>query len=858
MSEEQVGIELALDVDGRVRPVGCRVSEALSESTHAVVEIATDEDLPFDEVLGGEASLRISLGDGAERRWTLRVGAVEFSRFEEGTLRYEVHLYDHLWLLRHTRTTRKYRGLSAEQIVSEVLSRHQVAHVWQLSSPTRVREYCVQYEESDFDFVSRLLEFEGIYYAFDEEGVMVLADRSSAADKVAGRSSHFELLDAHGALSRGELGIFAFRRGARLAPGRVTVSDFDWKNPQRSLLTSDSAASHPSLEVYEYPAGFRAQAEGERLARLRLEAHQVRAHIVEGAGNVPTFTPGSRFAFGDAGGAAFEGEYFLVGVEHTARDGSFPRAQGDEEAQYGNTFRALPAATPFRPHPGTPRPTIEGCHTAVVRGPAGAEIHTDRFGRFRAQFHWDREASGTDQDSRWIRLLQESATSMVLARVGWEMRVAYIDGDPDRPVGIARAMNGVMPPAYAQPANKSTMTIKTPSSPATGGFSEIKLDDTAGAMLFSVRAERDYEAEIKHDKVETIGRDETREVGRHLTHTVGRDQSVVIGHDAKEAIGGDRRLEVKGDRTKQVEGSEKVDVGGSVTVSTAKDETEAVGSVRMTFSGGFQMPDLAARGKSVAKGLVPDPKAIGKKAVAAAKSGAQKGAKDGFEAAGGLPSVATAPGGVAGSVLGGAASGALGGVQESLTKSIQGMVPSASGIASKLTGGLSEGVTFGKLADQFLVGSISRTASEKMSRTVGGAFISAGVGNMTTTAGKAYVETVGGVKLTTSLSEGISESIEGQLVVTVGGAVVRSSVGDMTVSSRANRVMVGAALDLTSSKQVHVVSKEIEIVGDALLDVDVSGAGIQLTPAGIQMRGAVQIKSDESVTVTGKTHTLST
>src|SRR5262249_7904827 len=127
------------------------------------------------------------------------------------------------------------------------------------------------------------------------------------------------------------------------------------------------------------------------------------------------------------------------------------------------------------------------------------------FGRFRAQFHWDREAVGTDADSRWLRIVQESASSMFLARVGWEMNVGYIDGDPDRPIGLARNINGVMRPTYAQPAKKNVMTIKTRTSPATGGYNEIRLDDTAGAMAFDVRAERDLIGAIRHDRSETIG-----------------------------------------------------------------------------------------------------------------------------------------------------------------------------------------------------------------------------------------------------------------------------------------------------------------------------------------------------------------
>lgn len=841
MIEERVQIELTIDVNGHLRPVRCRVREAASELTHAVVEIATGDDVDFEPALGSDATLSITVGDVAERRFTLVVGAVEFLRVEDGAFRYEVHLHARPWLLGHTRATRKFRGLSAKDIVSKVLGQHGVAHAWHVEREPRVRNYCVEYAESDLDFVSRLLEFEGIYYTFDERGTMLLADRSSGADPVDGGAS-FELLDAAGAMSRGELGIFAFQRTARVAPGRVTVNDFDWKNPKSTLIASREAERQRELEVYDYPAGYRAPAEGELLARMRLEAHRASASWVEGAGNLPSFTPGRRFELGAAGGGMFAGEYFLVAVEHEAHGASF---HGDEGAAYKNSFRAIAAHVPYRPEANTPTPNIAGCHTAMVRGPAGQEIHTDKFGRFRAQFHWDREAQGSDQDSRWIRLLQETATSMNLARVGWEMSVAYIDGDPDRPVGFARNINSLMPPAYGQPGNKTSMAIKTPSSPLTGGFNEIKLDDSAGSMMFYVRAEKDYSADVKHDKTETIGHDEARTIDHNLDHAVGRDQTVHIGHDSTETIEKNRTIEVKATRAKTIGGSEDVKVDGAVSIATAKDETEEVGSMRFTFAGGFKMPDLAARAQSVAKGLVPSPSAIATKAGSAAMSGAASTVDSAIDGGGGLGDAAST-----------GASGALAGATGSLTESLSNLVPSPSGIASQLTGGLSDGLSIGALANNFLVGSIRRTATQKTSRLVGGAFISAGIGDMTTTSSKAYIETVGGLKLTTSITAGIAQSVGGMLTVTVGGAIVRTATKDIVVSAKTTTVTVGAALALQSAAEVRLMAPKIEITGLTSLDLVVSGAGILIDADGVHMKGAVQIKAGSEVVFTGPIHHL--
>jgi type VI secretion system secreted protein VgrG len=869
MSDHHVGIELSLDVDGHLRPVRCRVEEGASVVTHAVVEVAAEGDVDLDAGLGAEATLTITMGGASARRFTLVLGSAEFSRVDEGTLRYELHLFAHPHLLAHTRDTRKYQGMSAKDIVEAVLSEHGIPHAFHLSREPKKRDYTVQYGESDLDFVSRLLEFEGIYFTFDEGGTMLLEDRSSAAEPLEGTSS-FSLLDAAGSLSKGETGIFAFSKVSRARPGRVTLNDWSWKTPEKKLLASKEADRQQVLEVYEFPAGYREQGDGEVLAQLRLEAHRAQASFVEGSSNVAGFAPGRSFSFGDNGGAMFEGDYFLAAVTHEAHDVGFLRtgeAEGDD-APYKNEFRAVPLAKPFRPEVKTKRPTIPGCHTAMVRGPAGEEIHTDQFGRMKAQFHWDREAKGNDEDSRWIRPLQETATSMNLARVGWEMSVAYVDGDPDRPVAYARNINGTMPPAYGQPSNKNLMTVKTPSSPATGGYNEIKLDDSAGSQLFYWRAEKDYQAEVKNDKRETIGNDETREVDNDLSHTVGRDQLITIGHDSKETIEKDRSLTIHQKRTKTIAGSETVHVKEDLTVNTAMNETETVGGLRFTFAGGFHMPDYVGRAKEIAKGLIPDPKKAvtdaltGAKdaALGKAKEGAMDAAKKAYEKDGGLGGAMKDPGGMLGDVASGAGSaaldGALSGAKESLTNSLKSLVPDPTAIASKLTGGLSDGITFDKLADEFLVGSITRTATDKMSRTVGGAFISAGISDIKTTAAKAYAETVGGLKLTLSVTDVIGQNVGGYMALTVGGAIIRTAEKDITVSADTTKVTVGGLLGLTSTTQVHLKSKQIAITGLTELDLSVKGAGLVLDGAGVRLKGAVQVKTGTEVVVTGKNNYL--
>jgi type VI secretion system secreted protein VgrG len=585
MSTRTVDIDLAIPVAEAFRIVAARVIEGISKLTHVEVEIASHEAIDFSGTVNKDGTLAIRLDRVPARSWTMRLSEARFAGIEEGAMRYKLDFRPRLWFLRHTKNTRKFRNMSAKDIITKVLSEGQVPFEWKATRTPPVRKYCVQYRESNLAFVLRLLEFEGIYYTFTSDDILELGDKSQSADFVEG-APHYELLDASGAMDRDELGIHEWKRRTRVASGKASVNDHNWKKPRLSLLTSKSADLDAELETYDYPTGFRNPKDGEYLAQIRLEAQRVPSRTVSGKGNVPTFAPLRKLLFGDKGGGGFSGEHLLLEVHHHHHNAIYQSVLTLPMGRiYENSFVAIPSDVPFRPAWVTPRPTIEGMHTAMVRGPAGAEIHTDKYGRFRAQFHWDREAKGTDEDSRWVRPLQESATSMVLARVGWEMSIAYIDGDPDRPVGIARNINGVMVPTYAQPAQKSVMTIKTPTSPKNGGYNEIRLDDNAGAQHFFVKAERDLVGVVKHDKTERIGNNETHFVSVHMNRAIERDQTVAVGANSKTSVGHDYRLEVKGNRSITVGGNETIEVGATAGASIFNNDTENVGSVRLTQAG---------------------------------------------------------------------------------------------------------------------------------------------------------------------------------------------------------------------------------------------------------------------------------
>ncbi len=462
MSQNAVAITLELSGVSGFDVVVARFSQGLSQRTTAEIEVATGDDLDWLAAIGKPAAL--SFGAGDVRRVQLLAHEVAFLGHEKDSARWAVRLCDALFPLSLTLDTRKFRNLSAQQIVDQVLDEHGVTRRWKLRTDTPVRKYCAQYRESDLAFVERLLEFEGIYYEIEDDGSVTLCDWSPGAERIEGGAAELDFVEAGGALSRGRRGIHTARRGARVATGRVSLGDHNWKRPDVPLNESGWSDRDTTLERFEYPAGYRQSPRGADLARRRVEAHRAEATFLDGRSDVATFVPGRTFKMSPTVGDAFGGDWLLVRVEHVAKNAAY-HDEHRSAAPYENEFTAVPLGAPWRPPLHTPRPTVSGTHTAMVRGPAGEEIHTDKYGRFRAQFHWDREADGNDEDSRWLRIVQETSSSMVLARTGWEMFVAYIDGDPDRPIGIGRAINAEMAPTYGLPGNMTRMSMRTPSSP---------------------------------------------------------------------------------------------------------------------------------------------------------------------------------------------------------------------------------------------------------------------------------------------------------------------------------------------------------------------------------------------------------
>lgn len=410
--------------------------------------------------------------------------------------------------------------------------------------------------------------------------------------------------------------VVEFRLRRRAAVSRIAIRDFDWTQPS---VWPQGAAAHEELaatqrESYEHGHGrslcIWSYAEssskygahdGSAQAALRLERERVEALVGIGRGRVTTFSPGKRFLLAGHPTIGVDGEYVLLRVEHGTR-----RENTDAAADpYANRFECIPSSQEYRPARRAPKPHIASVQTAIVVGPPGEEIHTDVHGRIKVRFHWDRLSPFDDSASCWVRVQQAWAGPgwgfLFLPRVGMEVVVTFIDGDPDRPLVTGAVYDGANTPPYALPDEKTKSTIKTRSSPGGGGYNELRFEDRSGAEEIWLHGQKDWNTVVEHDVSERVGHDRSRLVSHDETVTVGHDhvQSVgsdrtrAVGHDESVTIGGRRSVHVGADHVHDVGGVDHLTVRGERRVHVEGAERRKVGGDLLSAVGGHRVERVA-------------------------------------------------------------------------------------------------------------------------------------------------------------------------------------------------------------------------------------------------------------------------
>lgn len=501
---------------------------------------------------------------------------------------YEAEIVPWLWFLSLGRNCRIFQNMSAPDIVQKVFkdagySDFRLA----CSGSYDQREFCVQYRESDLDFVSRLLEEEGIFYLFEHEKTkhtLVLADTNNSVPTSATMPTA-RLAVAESGIHQDA--ITSFRREHAVHPGVVTVKDYDFLKPTNTLQGTISGTG--AEEVYDYPGGFTARDKADRQARLRLEAEECLQHVVRGESTCRGLQAGTRFDVEEHFRADSNASYVIIEAVLAAKAGNFRGWEGESDFEYHNDFLAIPAKTPFRAQRRTPRPVVAGTQTAVVVGKAGEEIWVDKHSRVKVQFHWDREGKNDEKSSCWVRVATtwagKSWGAIHIPRMGQEVVIAFLEGDPDRPLIVGSVYNAQEMPPYALPGDENISGIKSNSTKGGGGYNEIIFNDTKGSELFRVHAQKNKQVTVLNNRTESVGADESISIGGNRTESVAKDESITIEGNRTTSVTKDEALSVDGNRTETVAKDETIDVSGARTETVGKDESVSITGKRTVTVG---------------------------------------------------------------------------------------------------------------------------------------------------------------------------------------------------------------------------------------------------------------------------------
>ena len=511
---------------------------------------------------------------------------------------YRAEVVPKLWFLSLSRDSRIFQEKSVLDIVETILAENNVADFdIKCTKQYPKREYCVQYDESDLDFISRLLEEEGIFYFFehtDGKHMLVLADANSAApDAIGTTTAHL----AEQARSSEDV-VLGLQAEHSVYVGKSTLRDYNPLDPKIDLEAAQSGDGRAE-EIYAYPGGYTEKEEGQRYAKLRLGQAETFREVVRGSGTMRSFVCGHKFDLRNHYRPDLNQTYLLTEVRHYASAGDF-FAGGESTGKYTNQFTCIPHAVPFVPPQRTPRPSVRGSQTAVVVGPAGEEIYVDKHARVKVQFFWDREGRKDEKASCWVRVSTAWAGkgwgTIEIPRIGQEVIVDFLEGNPDQPIIIGRVYNADQVPPYKLPDNKTQSGMKSRSSPGGGteNFNEIRFEDKKGDEQIYIHAEKDKQVEVENNRTENVGNDETITIGHDRTETVKNDETITIENNRTEDVGADESITIGGNRTESVGGNEEVDIAGNRTLTIGGNDTVDVGGNSDESIGGNQNVDVSS------------------------------------------------------------------------------------------------------------------------------------------------------------------------------------------------------------------------------------------------------------------------
>ncbi|MGK6329520.1 type VI secretion system Vgr family protein [Erwinia sp. DT-104] len=450
---------------------------------------------------------------------------------------YRLSMEPDLWPMKRDRNLRIFQGQTVVQIIKTLLDEYGVTVEDRLTGSYRVWEYCVQYQESSFDFISRLMELEGIYYFFRHEAdrhTLVLADSARQHQPFPG----YGVIPYHATPSGGSTsaeGISVWEMEDSVTPGIYSIDDYDFRKPNAWMLQARQNPASPApgqIDVYDWPGHFVDHDHGEHYAKIRQEVWQVEHQQISAVGTALGLAPGNTFTLLNAPFFSDNGEYLTVSAYYDFEENRYASG-GDGGTKHNIAIGVIPSAVTFRAAPETPWPRTHGPQTAKVVGPKGESIWTDKYGRIKVKFHWDRLAKGDDTSSCWVRVSSAWAGQgfggVQIPRVNDEVVIDFINGDPDRPIVTGRVYNEASMPPWALPGAATQMGFLSRSKDGTpDNANALRFEDKAGEEQVWVQAQKNMDTHVKADATHVVGKNYHHYVGENEEHRVTKDQIIGV------------------------------------------------------------------------------------------------------------------------------------------------------------------------------------------------------------------------------------------------------------------------------------------------------------------------------------------
>ncbi len=501
---------------------------------------------------------------------------------------YTAKLRPWLWLASRRSDCKIFQHMTVPAIIDEVLAPY--GHPWtkKLNRTYREWDYCVQYQETDMNFVMRLMEHEGIYFYFEHDvgsHTMVLIDDITRHSSLAGRSDIRYIGKDSSTVAREEhFNSWTVRE--EVDPGEYISIDYDFEHPKADLLINsknDLGYSHADHERYEWPGGYTKHADGEAYAKLGMQYLQAEQERCQGHTTVRTMAPGYLFKLNNCPRKEQNREYLAVAATYFFRDNArMSEGSGEGDSDWGITVTSQPTTMPYRPQLLTPKPRTLGPQTAVVTGPPGEEIYVDKYSRVVVQFHWDRYGHKDHRSSCWIRVATpwagEKWGMIHIPRIGQEVVVDFLNGDPDYPLITGSVYNADLMPPYALPANKTASGIKSRSTMGGGAadFNEIRMEDKKGEEQLYIHAQKNHDTVVELDESRTVGNNRQTRIENDDSRFVKGTDTHVVTKSQTNQIDGDQSTKVRGNQSLAVHGKQTITVGLNRTMNVEGDQNEEV------------------------------------------------------------------------------------------------------------------------------------------------------------------------------------------------------------------------------------------------------------------------------------------